>query len=134
MPFLDITGKRFGRLEAKKFIRRTRGKGKSKGKTYWRCLCKRLFGGCGNYVTVELVCLRNGQTKSCGCLRRDIAREKGRKQKRRLSPGEIKEAVRLRVELEFTYASLSRMFRISRSRIQNLVSELLPESLPDSLE
>ena len=32
---------------------------------YWKCLCD-----CGNYTTVMGRCLRKGEIKSCGCLRR----------------------------------------------------------------
>jgi 5-methylcytosine-specific restriction endonuclease McrA len=36
----------------------------------WLCLCD-----CGNEVTVAGYCLRNGNTKSCGCLRKELVSE-----------------------------------------------------------
>lgn len=48
----DITGKRFGKLVVL---------GKAKDK--WLCLCD-----CGNRKTIYSGALRNGSTKSCGCL------------------------------------------------------------------
>lgn len=56
----DLTNKRFGRLTALKLV-------KNKG---WECLCD-----CGNIVYVEGSNLKNGNTKSCGCLQRDRTSE-----------------------------------------------------------
>lgn len=64
---LDITGQRFGRLEAVKMNRRderTRIR-------YWLCKCD-----CGNFTEVNIAKLRNGHTKSCGCLMTDVNRNK----------------------------------------------------------
>lgn len=58
---IDITGKRFGRLIALKEI----------DKTYWECVCD-----CGNTKIVRKQCLLQGITKSCGCLRKEKAKEK----------------------------------------------------------
>jgi hypothetical protein len=62
MPaFVDIAGQRFGRLIAVAFKMR-------KGQSYWRCQCD-----CGNIIVgVRVGDLRNSNTKSCGCLRRDL--------------------------------------------------------------
>lgn len=57
-------GDRFGRLVAKRRIRR------ADGKSYWVCLCD-----CGNYCTVEQYSLHTGNTKSCGCLQKERASE-----------------------------------------------------------
>ena len=38
---------------------------KTKKAAYWKCICD-----CGNYTTVLGTCLRSGDIKSCGCLRR----------------------------------------------------------------
>ena len=54
----DMTGKRFGRLIVIKYT----------GCKKWRCQCD-----CGSVVDVLGVLLRNGHTKSCGCLRKDVA-------------------------------------------------------------
>lgn len=53
---IDLTGKRFGRLTVLEYC-----KG---GK--WRCKCD-----CGNYTDVLSCNLRNGSTKSCGCLNKE---------------------------------------------------------------
>ena len=57
----DISGQRFGRLVA---IQPTM----MRSCTYvvWECKCD-----CGNTVLVASNQLRNGNTKSCGCLRKD---------------------------------------------------------------
>lgn len=55
----DITGKRFGRLSVIKAI------GAEKGKPMiWECRCD-----CGNITQVSINNLKNGHTRSCGCLR-----------------------------------------------------------------
>lgn len=58
---VDITGQRFGRLVA---VKRTNSR---RGNTYlWECKCD-----CGNTCYVALNALRNGNTRSCGCLHRE---------------------------------------------------------------
>ena len=58
--FTDITGKRFGRLVA---IERVGSQHKS---PLWKCICD-----CGNIIDVSLQKLNTGDTKSCGCLKKD---------------------------------------------------------------
>ena len=63
-PLADIKGQAFGRLtvlERDSFVN---------GKTRWLCSCE-----CGKQVSVIGQLLRNGKTKSCGCLRADRASE-----------------------------------------------------------
>lgn len=63
-PLADIKGHIFGRLtvlERDSFVN---------GKTRWLCSCE-----CGKQVSVIGQLLRNGRTKSCGCLRSDRAAE-----------------------------------------------------------
>lgn len=54
--FIDLTGSKFGRLTAISYERKN-------GKTYWTCQCD-----CGKTTVVWAGNLRNGHTKSCGCL------------------------------------------------------------------
>lgn len=62
-PLFDISGKRFNRL-----LVVSRSKNMSDGSAQWRCRCQ-----CGKEIVVRAVSLRNGTTKSCGCLRVDKA-------------------------------------------------------------
>ena len=64
--FIDLTGQRFGRLTAV-------GKAGSDkhGQSIWACQCD-----CGRKTDVNIASLREGHTKSCGCYRDDLAREK----------------------------------------------------------
>lgn len=62
--FKDITGQRFGRLVAVERAGRNRER-----KAMWKCICD-----CGNEVVCSGKDLRNGNTKSCGCLRLDNLR------------------------------------------------------------
>lgn len=55
---IDLTGQRFGRLTV---IKRAPNKGHSQ-QASWECLCD-----CGNTVNVVGYCLRNGDSRSCGC-------------------------------------------------------------------
>lgn len=56
--FIDLTGKRFGRLTVME-ISETKD-----WDIYWKCVCD-----CGNTTNVLSAKLRSGKTKSCGCLR-----------------------------------------------------------------
>ena len=59
----DITGQKFGRLIALKLV------GKNKSRTnLWLCICD-----CGKETDVPATSLRNGHTKSCGCLQKEKA-------------------------------------------------------------
>lgn len=58
MRFIDLSGKKFGKLTA---ISRTRGK--DKRRVYWICKCE-----CGKETIVQAADLKSGHTRSCGCL------------------------------------------------------------------
>lgn len=68
----DLTGMRFHRLTV---IERgpNRGTG-TKTKAQWRCSCE-----CGEMVVIPGYSLKTGNTKSCGCLRREKNIENGKK-------------------------------------------------------
>ncbi len=54
---IELTGRRFGRLLVKEELENN------------KCICK---CDCGEYKEIKRVFLLNGNTKSCGCLRREI--------------------------------------------------------------
>ena len=62
---IDLTGQPFGRL----LVLYECGRSKE-GQVLWKCRCD-----CGNECVVRGTVLRKQLTQSCGCLRRDIARE-----------------------------------------------------------
>ena len=61
--FIDLTGKRFERLVV---VSRLYKKG---NEWYWLCQCD-----CGNTKEVRGVSLREGKTRSCGCLKQESDR------------------------------------------------------------
>lgn len=65
--FRDLTGQRFGRLTV---LRRAEDKVFPSGKTgiVWDCLCD-----CGKTKTIDGHALKNGATRSCGCLKDEVA-------------------------------------------------------------
>ena len=65
----ELTGQRFGRLT----VLGDSGKRKY-GKMFWRCNC-----ACGNITEVSSNHLQSGSTQSCGCLRREISTEIGKR-------------------------------------------------------
>lgn len=67
---VDLTGQIFGKLTV---IAPTDQRG-STGGVKWLCKCS-----CGNEVIVKASNLRNGTTKSCGCLRKERAIEMNKK-------------------------------------------------------
>lgn len=67
MPLIDLTGKRFGRLEVIKQGEKTKA-----GNIRWICKCD-----CGNETAVLGENLRYGHTKSCGCLHSEVTTKHG---------------------------------------------------------
>lgn len=64
MPkFIDLTGQVFGRLTVQEVVGRSRD-----GSKLYRCLCE-----CGKFTDVPSIYLRQGDTRSCGCLYAEIA-------------------------------------------------------------
>lgn len=61
----DLTGQRFGRLVAKYPTDK-----RLCSSVVWHCECD-----CGKSCDVATVNLRNGSTKSCGCLHREAAKK-----------------------------------------------------------
>lgn len=59
--FIDLTGRRIGRLHVDDIAYRRNGK------TYWRCECD-----CGRSRIINGDSLRNEHTRSCGCLRDEL--------------------------------------------------------------
>lgn len=59
---IDLSGQIFGRLTV---LEQTENKN---GRVQWKCRCE-----CGNIVPVQSGCLRDGHTKSCGCLCLELA-------------------------------------------------------------
>ena len=62
---IDLTGQRFGRLTVVERVKSPYGTN-----AFWRCRCD-----CGNEVVVIGTSLRRGESKSCGCYRRDYWRK-----------------------------------------------------------
>jgi len=63
-PLADVARERFGRLTA---IMATGQK--KHGRAVWACRCD-----CGQLAEVTISALRKGDTRSCGCLRRETGR------------------------------------------------------------
>ncbi|WP_282044991.1 hypothetical protein [Roseibium album] len=68
MPKQDLAGQRFGRIVLTEPVRDERGK------LHWRGICD-----CGNEWTGPASSLKNGNTRSCGCLANDLTRERNAK-------------------------------------------------------
>ena len=65
--FIDLTGKRFGRLTVIKRVGNDNQK-----KPQWRCKCD-----CGNETITRANSLRRGTIVSCGCYSKEIHRTHG---------------------------------------------------------
>lgn len=74
--FIDLTGKRFGRLTV---IERAENHISKSGKTYVQWLCK---CDCGNEVVVMGQSLTANLTKSCGCWQKDFGHISGKGRKK----------------------------------------------------
>lgn len=74
-PFKDVTDERFVKLVARWPVGRRLPTGRKPGngnEILWLCSCD-----CGSLTVVSLGRLSSGNTKSCGCLKRENARELG---------------------------------------------------------
>lgn len=60
---IDYTEKKYGYLTALEFIKR------ENKKTYWKCKCD-----CGKEIIIPITYLTSGDTKSCGCYRKKVAK------------------------------------------------------------
>lgn len=67
----DITGKKFGRLTVLNSLEK---RDTQTGCVIWKCECD-----CGNYVEVSEYLLVKGRVKSCGCLKKEVLIENGKK-------------------------------------------------------
>lgn len=67
---IDLIGQRFGRLTVKSFAE-YRYQPNGHKTAYWNCVCD-----CGETKIVSSGSLKNGATKSCGCLRKEMMRER----------------------------------------------------------
>lgn len=67
---IDMIGKKYGRLTVLEFVE-TKEEQKGKYVRYYRCKCD-----CGNEIVVRGSALRNGNTKSCGCYRKEYVTQK----------------------------------------------------------
>jgi hypothetical protein len=81
----DLTGKKFGRLEAIKIVEPKIRRDK---RSYWLCICD-----CGNKSIVSVSHLMNGRTKSCGCYRKEIASINGIKHQSNLKPLDVEKVM-----------------------------------------
>lgn len=61
MPIINLVGQIFSRLTVIEFV------GTRNNETLWRCKCE-----CGNETVTSSHSLKRGNTRSCGCLRKDI--------------------------------------------------------------
>lgn len=69
----DLTGKRFGKLTVIEYIGIVKDKN-NVNRQIWRCKCD-----CGNEKIVKSNYLKNGNVKSCGCLKSKCGRKKNDK-------------------------------------------------------
>ena len=74
--FGELVGDRFGRLTITRVLNKSKHK-----RVYSECVCD-----CGNIVQVLLSSLKNGNTKSCGCLRKELTSLRMSTHKKSFSP------------------------------------------------
>jgi hypothetical protein len=71
---IDLTGQRFGRLVAVRIVGRDRYR-----RVQWACVCD-----CGRKSIATTEVLRQGKTRSCGCLMAETRVENGHKRTEQL--------------------------------------------------
>lgn len=73
--FVDLTGQKFGRWTALEY------RPKNKGRSYYLCKCE-----CGKEKEVAASIMKNGDSKSCGCLNAEVAAKRMTKHGQYLTP------------------------------------------------
>lgn len=66
--FVDLAGRQFGRWTV---LRRSEMKPRKGNYTLWDCRCE-----CGRVGAISRASLARGQSKSCGCLNRELTRQR----------------------------------------------------------
>lgn len=112
----DLKGKLFGRLTVIEFSHKSE---KEKGAAYWKCSCE-----CGGSTISRGGCLISGQTKSCGCLRKEAASKFIIKQnkERSLPEGEASKNMMYKF-YEKRAASRELSFELSKEQFVELTSK-----------
>lgn len=111
---------RFGRLTAVRLAHMTqRG-------AYWACRCD-----CGNRTVSALADLRNGEARSCGCLRREALKAVARgKSTTKLTWADVA-AIQARYQAgDITRAVLGRQYKVTAQTISNALRVQVPGSGP----
>lgn len=65
MKLENLKGKKFNKLQVIERVIKENNK-----QTYWKCICE-----CGNTTIVTSAHLKNGHTKSCGCLQKEVVKD-----------------------------------------------------------
>jgi len=68
-PPKDYVGKTFGRLTVLEYAGTAKELGHAGSMNYWKCRCS-----CGRKTIVGQTELQNGESRSCGCLQKELAR------------------------------------------------------------
>ena len=105
----NLVDKVFGRLKVLSF-RGARG-----NVMYWRCICS-----CGNYVIVSANSLRDGGTKSCGCLQKEAASISC---KNRAKSFEYAMLSHIISEMRKSKDKVNKIVELSRSQVLNLIHQ-----------
>ena len=66
----NLTGQKFGRLKVL-YLDENYSNKKRDNVRYWKCKCE-----CGKEISVRASSLKNGNTKSCGCLKKELTRNR----------------------------------------------------------
>lgn len=90
---VDLTGKRFGKLQVIKMLDKRRDR-----HTYWVCKCD-----CGKICEICGAELRSGDTQSCGCLRRENSSHGELKISRILTSANIPFSNQKQIKINKTY-------------------------------
>lgn len=106
MKFIDLTGKKFNKLTVKSLI--------SKGKhSRWLCECE-----CGECKEIAGDSLTTGNTKSCGCLK---------KNKGILLKDEMKKAIKIRQEQKLSFVKIAKILGVGKSSVENWCRSIEPK-------
>jgi hypothetical protein len=97
--------------------KRTRHKdGRGIAAVVWICCCAKHRGGCGKLVLIQTASLR--KNKSCGCIRKQRAKERQPRPRRNHNREEVHAQIRNLLDAGIKHATIAKMLRVSHDTIQ----------------
>lgn len=120
--FNDLSKQVFGKLTVIEKVNNI-SKRKTSNHVYWKCLCK-----CGKEVIVRGTSLTSGNTKSCGCIKKDYAQIRNKRFNNYDFSKTIALVIRVKMKFSFLTKKIMKLYLSivgGRNQMDILMQEIL---------